>query len=121
MIVLFSFNRREVDTSSLCCYVDKFHSVSCKFPSEEDVSVSNCERMIQSLSARKSIWLIGLLAVIGNLAVIIWRLIRRDDHPVQTCLLTNLAMADFLMGVYLMIIAIFDQVWAGKTSHNCSE
>ena len=70
--------------------------------------------MIRTPSARRSIWFLGILAVLGNLAVIAWRLIRRDDHPVQTCLLTNLAASDFLMGVYLMILAILDQVWAGK-------
>ena len=69
--------------------------------------------MIEDSGPRKIIWLLGVLAVLGNLAVIAWRLIRRDDHPVQTCLLTNLAMSDFLMGVYLMIVAIQDQIWAG--------
>lgn len=71
--------------------------------------------MIEATGPRKIIWLLGILAVLGNLAVIAWRLIRRDDHPVQTCLLTNLAMSDFFMGAYLMIIAIRDQIWAGKT------
>ena len=75
--------------------------------------MSSCNRMIDASGPRRSIWLLGILAVAGNLAVIAWRLIRRDDHPVQTCLLTNLAVADFLMGVYLMIIAIKDQIWAG--------
>ena len=69
--------------------------------------------MIEDSGPRKIIWLLGVLAVLGNLAVIAWRLIRRDDHPVQTCLLTNLAVSDFLMGVYLMIVAIQDQIWAG--------
>ena len=69
--------------------------------------------MIEDSGPRKIIWFLGVLAVLGNLAVIAWRLIRRDDHPVQTCLLTNLAVSDFLMGVYLMIVAIQDQIWAG--------
>ena len=69
--------------------------------------------MIENSDLRKIIWLLGVLAVLGNLAVIAWHLIRRDDHPVQTCLITNLALSDFLMGVYLMIVAIQDQIWAG--------
>ena len=76
--------------------------------------MSSCNRMIEASGPRQSIWLLGILAVLGNLAVIAWRLIRRDDHPVQTCLLTNLAVSDFLMGVYLMIIAIKDLQWAGN-------
>ena len=76
--------------------------------------------MIEDSGPRKIIWLLGVLAVLGNLAVIAWRLIRRDDHPVQTCLLTNLAVSDFLMGVYLMIVAIQDQMWAGMGfDHQC--
>lgn len=78
--------------------------------------MSSCNRMIEAPGPRQSIWLLGILAVLGNLAVIAWRLIRRDDHPVQTCLLTNLAVSDFLMGVYLMIIAIKDLQWAGNIS-----
>jgi len=70
--------------------------------------------MIEASGPRQSIWLLGILALLGNLAVIAWRLIRRDDHPVQTCLLTNLAVSDFFMGVYLMIIAIKDLQWAGN-------
>ena len=69
--------------------------------------------MIEDPGPRKIIWMLGVLAMLGNLAVIVWRLIRRDDHPVQTCLLTNLAVSDFLMGVYLMIVAIQDEKWAG--------
>ena len=69
--------------------------------------------MIEDSGPRKIIWLLGVLAVLGNLAVIAWRLIRRDDHPVQTCLLTNLVVSDFLMRVYLMIVAIQYQIWAG--------
>ncbi|XP_078356633.1 G-protein coupled receptor GRL101-like isoform X2 [Oculina patagonica] len=111
---LSSLKLVKVDTSSLCCYVTKYHNnVTCEYPKEAGDAVSDCKRMIQSPTARKSIWLLGILAVLGNLAVIAWRLIRRDDHPVQTCLLTNLAVSDFLMGVYLMIIAILDNVWAG--------
>ena len=103
-----------MDTFSLCCYVHKFHkNVICNFPEGAKDVISGCNRMISHPGARISIWLLGILAVLGNLAVIAWRLIRRDDHPVQTCLLTNLAVSDFLMGVYLMIIAIQDQIWAG--------
>ena len=111
-----SFDRRRMDTSSLCCYVKKFiANVICESPPGKRDVFSECNRMIKDLGPRISIWLVGILAVLGNLAVIVWRLIKRDDHPVQTCLLTNLAMSDFLMGVYLMIIAVADQIWEGKT------
>ena len=104
---------RKLDSFSLCCYATRvIKDINCDYPTRD--SFSSCNRMIESPGPRKIIWLLGILAVLGNLAVIAWRLIRRDDHPVQTCLLTNLAVSDFLMGVYLMIIAIQDQIWSGK-------
>ena len=111
----FFFFCRNLDSFSLCCYATRvLATVNCQYPFSERDSFSSCNRMIEATGPRKIIWLLGILAVLGNLAVIAWRLIRRDDHPVQTCLLTNLAVSDFLMGVYLLIIAIQDQIWAGN-------
>ena len=110
-------HRRKLDSFSLCCYATLYvKDVQCDYPRTEGGVLSSCNRMIEALGPRQSIWLLGILAVLGNLAVIAWRLIRRDDHPVQTCLLTNLAVSDFLMGVYLMIIASKDLQWAGNIS-----
>nr|XP_058944419.1 relaxin receptor 1-like isoform X5 [Pocillopora verrucosa] len=111
---LKSLRNLRVDSFSLCCYASQYsENVSCEYPKLEGNALSSCNRMIDASGPRRSIWLLGILAVAGNLAVIAWRVIRRDDHPVQTCLLTNLAVADFLMGVYLMIIAIKNEIWAG--------
>ena len=38
----------------------------------------------------------------------------REDNRVHSFLLTNLAVADFLMGLYLLIIAIKDTQWQGE-------
>ena len=111
----FHSDFRKLDSFSLCCYATRvLKHVDCEYPLSAQDSFSSCNRMIEDSGPRKIIWLLGVLAVLGNLAVIAWRLIRRDDHPVQTCLLTNLAVSDFLMGVYLMIVAIQDQIWAGN-------
>ena len=59
------------------------------------------------------IWILGILAFLGNLLVIIWRIIDREENRVQSFLLTNLAVADLLMGVYLLTIAIMDARWRG--------
>ena len=60
------------------------------------------------------IWVLGLLAFIGNLLVIVWRVRMKDDNKVQSIMLVNLACADFLMGVYLLIIATKDIQWTGE-------
>ena len=60
------------------------------------------------------IWILGILAFFGNLAVIIWRIIDKEENRVQSFLLTNLAFADMFMGVYLLAIAIMDARWQGE-------
>lgn len=65
---------------------------------------------------RVCIWILGLMALFGNIFVIGWRIFSRNtrDSQVHTLLLTNLAVADFLMGVYLLIIAVMDVKWKGE-------
>jgi hypothetical protein len=53
------------------------------------------------------------MAFAGNLIVIIWRSLAKDANRVNSFLLTNLAVADFLMGVYMLIIAYKDTIWDG--------
>ena len=51
-----------------------------------------------------------------DLLVIIWRITDKEESRVQSCLLTNLAVADLLMGVgvYLLTIAVIDVRWQGE-------
>ena len=65
-------------------------------------------------AVRVCIWILGILALVGNLSVIIWRLLYSEDSKIQSCLFTNLAVSDFLMGVYLIIIAVQDTRWQGE-------
>ena len=60
------------------------------------------------------IWILGILASLGNFFVIIWRLIDKEENRVHSFLLTNLAVADLLMGVYMLTIAIMDLKWQGE-------
>ena len=60
------------------------------------------------------IWILGILALLGNVLVIIWRAVDKEESRVQSCLLTNLAVADLFMGVYLLTIAIMDSRWRGE-------
>ncbi|KAJ7393961.1 hypothetical protein OS493_003630 [Desmophyllum pertusum] len=106
----------KLDSFSLCCYATLHLNLKCDYPKLEGGALSSCNRMIEAPGPRQSIWLLGILPCLVTWQWIAWRLIRRDDHPVQTCLLTNLAVSDFLMGIYLMIIAIKDQLWAGRSS-----
>ena len=53
------------------------------------------------------------MAFVGNLVVILWRMIATDRSQLNSFLLTNLAVADFLMGVYMLLIAYKNTVWQG--------
>ena len=63
---------------------------------------------------RACLWVLGILATFGNLIVLIWRALVPDNNRVQSLLLSNLAMADFLMGVYLLTLAALDFKWKGE-------
>ena len=63
-------------------------------------------------------WLIGINALGGNVFVLCWRKIKHgknkvgsrksDTNLVQSFLLSNLAMSDLLMGIYMLLIASAD-------------
>ncbi|XP_071489385.1 G-protein coupled receptor GRL101-like [Diadema antillarum] len=78
---------------------------------------------LQDLPTKIFIWILGISALIGNSYVIIQRLlakVSRDTAKVQSILILNLAISDFLMGIYLLILAIMDIVisdsyfWEGR-------
>ena len=53
-------------------------------------------------------WLIGLNAIGGNIFVLSRRQKTTSKNKIQTFLLRNLAMADLLIGVYMLLIASAD-------------
>ena len=59
-----------------------------------------------------SIWVLGMLACAGNLFVVIWR-VRTERAKVSSFFIINLGMSDFLMGVYMLIIASVDVYYRG--------
>ncbi len=65
------------------------------------------------------IWILGLSAFFGNIFVIFWRLrpnkaASRPKNAVQSMLVLNLAIADGLMGIYMLIIASADMFYRNK-------
>ena len=63
---------------------------------------------MQNLLLRISMWILGVSALFGNLYALAFRLkekTRSSTQAVQSFLIGNLAASDFLMGVYMIIIA----------------
>ena len=68
-------------------------------------------------------WVLGASAMIGNLYVLVWRLRESnetDKSYVQSFLILNLASSDFMMGVFMIIIASAD-VYYGNEYFKFSE
>ena len=103
---------RRVDHFTHCCYAKQSNpSVWCI--SKDDDGFSSCDELLKNTALKYSIWILGITAFAGNLIVIIWRAIATDASRVNSFLLTNLAVADLLMGVYMLIIAYKDTEWDG--------
>ena len=63
---------------------------------------------MQNAYLRVAMWILGLSALFGNFFVIVWRQREKTGNKTQAVhsfFVFNLAISDFLMGVYMLIIA----------------
>ncbi|KAL9987313.1 hypothetical protein ACROYT_G001597 [Oculina patagonica] len=112
--VLTNLKELKIDNFLLCCYAEKaIENLECEAVGDLN-KFSSCEDMMKYPAIRTCLWLLGILALCGNLAVLIWRAVVPDNNRVQSILLSNLAMADFLMGVYMVVLAVLDTIWKGE-------
>ena len=74
---------------------------------------SDCSDLMMNRGVQVCVWILGLTALLGNLLVILMRVVVKEDNKVHSFLLKNLAMSDLLMGIYLLIIAMKDVQWQG--------
>ncbi|XP_015771744.1 PREDICTED: G-protein coupled receptor GRL101-like isoform X2 [Acropora digitifera] len=102
-----------VDEFILCCYADDAAAgtVNCRSPKDE---FSSCFDLMKNRGVQVCVWILGLTALLGNLFVMLMRVVVKEDNKVHSFLLTNLAMSDLLMGIYLLIIAVKDVQWQGE-------
>ncbi|XP_033106141.1 G-protein coupled receptor GRL101-like [Anneissia japonica] len=98
------------DEFSICCI--KEHVPNCK-PNVDQFS--SCKDLLKREALRILMFILGISAFIGNLCVVILRLVE-NEFNVQTIFITNLAVSDLLMSVYMIIIAGADQYYRGVYS-----
>ncbi|XP_046578540.1 G-protein coupled receptor GRL101-like [Haliotis rubra] len=109
----YVFRIRNLDT----LYTDEYRfcclakGVRNCYPQPDEFS--SCEDLMSNYILRVSIWILGMVASFGNLLVIGWRARDLRGGKVHSFLITNLAIGDFFMGVYLMIIAVVDSYYRG--------
>ncbi|XP_053380125.1 G-protein coupled receptor GRL101-like [Mercenaria mercenaria] len=91
-----------------CCIRPNYVREENCYPQRDEFS--SCEDLMRNPALQFLLWLIGVTALIGNFLTIIYRT-KYDKKRLKLgfgIFTTNLAVADFLMGVYLLIIAIAD-------------
>ncbi|KAH9498137.1 hypothetical protein Btru_008349 [Bulinus truncatus] len=80
-----------------------------------DDAISSCKHIVGDTLKRILVWVVGLMTIAGNGIVLIYRVVWNRENIFQTAyglFVTGLAVSDLLMGVYLMIIAVVDVVYA---------
>ena len=105
--------------------IDLFNSKPLPVPQRDDGMIScyplpdpltPCENLLGDGDAlRVLIWAVWVLAILGNIMVL-FVIASGDNVKVPDFIICNLAVADFLMGVYLAFLAIVDIRTFGPSS-----
>ncbi|XP_050537187.1 G-protein coupled receptor GRL101-like [Daktulosphaira vitifoliae] len=97
------------DEFRFCCLAR--HVPQCRPLPDE---FSSCEDLMSNIVLRVCIWILAIVAITANLIVIIFRAKYRHTNQVHSFLIVNLALGDFLMGSYLLVIAVVDWYYRGS-------
>ncbi|KAM4715329.1 follicle-stimulating hormone receptor [Anableps anableps] len=73
-----------------------------------------CEDIMSPILLRILIWIISVLALLGNAVVLLVLLGNRSKLTVPRFLMCHLAFADLCMGIYLLVIATVDMLTHGR-------
>ena len=109
---LTSLEELHADESRLCC--SYFHSSvpRCYAPEDE---LSSCSDLLAKDFLRVFLWILSVLAILGNAGVLVYRLFNSStSSPVFCVLVKNLCASDLLMGVYMMMIGVADARLKGQ-------
>ena len=102
------------DSFTFCCVRPDTVTESNCYPQPNEFS--SCEDLMRQDVLRAFLWIIGLLALTGNVSVLMIRLYFQRETLVKTygMFVTNLGIADLMMGLYLIILAIADAFFRGE-------
>ena len=95
-----------VSQHEICnCYIPDYIKCSA---SDKRSPYLTCKRLLSDRILVILMWLIGINALGGNMFVLAWRRKSPQKNKIQDFLLSNLALSDLLMGVYMLMIASAD-------------
>ena len=102
------------DEFKFCCVRPYYLMAENCLPQQNEFS--SCDDLMRNGILRSFIWIIGVFALIGNAASVFYhfRFDRKRLKLGYGLFVTNLAISDFVMGLYLIIIAIADMVYRGE-------
>ena len=112
---LHVLDRIYTDNYKLCCSAmlpEGFNPKNCHSPSDE---ISSCDALLRSVVYRVFLFLFSSMSTLGNLSSFVYREVslRSSKNKAFNLFVTHLCVADFLMGVYLLIIGVADQLYRG--------
>ena len=104
----------ETPAFKFCCYKPSSLPEDNCYPYKDEFS--SCEDLMRNPVLQTLLWIVCVLALAGNLSSITYRTMF-DATRLRTgfgMFVTNLAVSDFLMGVYMIIIAIADLAFRNR-------
>ncbi|KAL8599072.1 hypothetical protein ACOMHN_006881 [Nucella lapillus] len=97
------------DTFYMCAYAT--HVSDCQ-PAGD--GISSRYNLLENSLLRSAVWVVAILACLGNVLVFMGRSIVKDDNAVHSFLIKNLSLADLLMAIYLLVLATHDLRYRGS-------
>ena len=105
-----------VDNPSTCCFIEPSNQSQC-IATDKKSPYLTCQQLLPTKGVKWCTWILGFGAFFVNMAVFIWgcqkvKTQSANEKPMKQILfITNLAAADFLIGLYLITIASVDQYY----------
>ncbi|XP_072031265.1 uncharacterized protein [Amphiura filiformis] len=105
-----------VDDPATCCFAEPLYWSQC-IPQNKPSPYLTCKQLLPTTVVKCVAWIFGFCALFANIVVFIWGCQKMkpksaDEKQVnQLIFITNLALADLLMGVYLLVVASADQYY----------
>ena len=94
-----------VDNEAACCFLPTVNC-SATIPRSQFLT---CGRLLPNQIQRVSMWILGLFALLSNLGALFYKYRNKGkENKVQLLLISNLAISDMIMGVYMIIISSAD-------------
>ena len=113
---LTSLRFLSTQTYKLCCtdlLPHHFDMIACNAPRDE---ISSCKDLLRSDAYRGFLWLISFLSLLGNVFCLVVRVCVQKNSTFSGfhVFVSNLSIADLLMGVYIVIVGVADSLFRGE-------